>query len=181
MSTKKEHLLDLISQDKINRDEFENACFQGNFHNRCMFSSAFIKFCVKLLHNKCLLWLERLKISNVYFKTIQRFPGIPDGCGIRSTCWKILLNYLPYEKTDWKDVLDKQRNAYTQFIKTMIVDPNNAGDGHDHPLSSSPTSIWTGFFKENEVCTMNSVNTVYTVHGTVRDFTVDFHALGKTY
>ena len=77
--------------------------------------------------------------------------GIPDGCGIRSTCWKVLLNYLPYEKNEWKDVLHKQRNAYTQFIKTIIVDPNAAGDGHDHPLSSSPTSIWTGFFKENEV------------------------------
>lgn len=33
----------------------------------------------------------------------------------------------------------------------MIVDPNAGKDSSDHPLSSSPTSIWSEYFKENEV------------------------------
>lgn len=79
------------------------------------------------------------------------FTGIPDSCGLRSTSWKILLNYLPTNRQHWDEVLSKQRNAYDQFIRTIIVDPNEGEDTSDHPLSSSPTSTWSEFFKENEV------------------------------
>jgi len=105
MSNKKELFLQILSQDKINQAEFENACFQG----------------------------------------------VPDGSGLRSTCWKILLNYLPFCTSDWDDVLTKQRNAYNQFIRTMIVDPNQSQDISDHPLSTSTNSTWSEYFKENEV------------------------------
>jgi len=105
MSNRKEVFLQILSQEKINRVEFDKACFQG----------------------------------------------IPDGSGLRSICWKILLNYLPPCRSDWDAVLTKQRNAYNQFIRTMIVDPNQSQDTSDHPLSSSPNSTWSEYFKENEV------------------------------
>ena len=94
---------------------------------------------------------------NVYYSIFdnqskhQSCSGIPDGSGLRSTCWKILLNYLPPCRSDWDAVLTKQRNAYNQFIRTMIVDPNQSQDTSDHPLSSSPNSTWSEYFKENEV------------------------------
>lgn len=90
------------------------------------------------------------KINRKDFEEIC-FQGIPDECGIRSLCWKILLGYLPSLTADWSDCLTKQRAAYTQFIKTMIVDPNAGEDVSDHPLSCATNSIWSEFFKENEV------------------------------
>ena len=90
--------------------------------------------------------------SEYVFELISNYiAGIPDGCGLRSTCWKILLNYLPNTPADWESVLEKQRDVYNQFILTMIVDPNGGKDSSDHPLSSSPDSIWSEYFKENEV------------------------------
>ena len=93
------------------------------------------------------------KINGKEFKKIC-FQGVPDGCGLRSTCWKLLLNYIPYNTSEWDELLVKQRNAYSQFIKTMIVNPNEANSGGnaiDHPLSSGPDSSWSEYFKENEV------------------------------
>lgn len=34
------------------------------------------------------------------------FTGIPDDCnGLRSICWKILLGYLPCDKSKWKQII----------------------------------------------------------------------------
>ena len=97
--------------------------------------------------------LSSERINGKEFKKIC-FQGVPDGCGLRSTCWKLLLNYISYNTAEWDDILAKQRNAYSQFIKTMIVNPNetdSGGNSIDHPLSSGPDSSWSEYFKENEV------------------------------
>ncbi|XP_054723078.1 TBC1 domain family member 13-like [Uloborus diversus] len=87
------------------------------------------------------------------------FNGIPDGPGFRSLCWKILLNYLPVQKSEWPLLLQKQRNLYEHFIDEMIVTPgtkNRAGSRidvtlDDHPLNPNPDGKWMTYFKDNEV------------------------------
>ncbi|KAL3284460.1 hypothetical protein HHI36_018621 [Cryptolaemus montrouzieri] len=88
-------------------------------------------------------------------KTIS-FYGIPDDHGLRSLCWRLLLNYLPVERISWSSFLVEKRNLYKQLIDEMVVMPGSKesnGDVtcEDHPLSMNPDSQWQTFFKDNEV------------------------------
>ncbi|XP_077865788.1 TBC1 domain family member 13-like, partial [Saccoglossus kowalevskii] len=56
--------------------------------------------------------------------------GVPDQPGMRSTCWKILLNYLPYNTTHWPETLQKQRELYKQFIQELIIIPGAKRSKH---------------------------------------------------
>ncbi|XP_046660191.1 TBC1 domain family member 13 [Homalodisca vitripennis] len=84
------------------------------------------------------------------------FSGCPDEGGHRAVCWKLLLNYLPPNRTLWCEVLAEKRELYSQFIDEMIVNPGECGvEGDctfaDHPLNVSPDSRWQTYFKDNEV------------------------------
>jgi len=89
------------------------------------------------------------------------FHGIPDEEGIRSDCWRYLLNYLPPCKAEAQKVLEEKRLLYKQFIDDLIVCPNKSPDDSptdncrdvtnvDHPLSIDPESQWRTFFNDNE-------------------------------
>jgi len=84
------------------------------------------------------------------------FEGIPDKYGFRSLCWKILLNYLPSDKSKWKAILEKERGMYQKYIEEIIVQQSsNSLRNHevqeDHPLNLDPDSSWQTFFKDNKV------------------------------
>ncbi|XP_054770261.1 TBC1 domain family member 13-like [Lytechinus pictus] len=87
------------------------------------------------------------------------FNGVPDSAGMRSVCWKILLNYLPAARTTWPDVLAKQRQLYKEFLEEMIIQPGSKEYStkrtdvtmEDHPLNPKPDSQWSQYFKDNEV------------------------------
>ncbi|XP_048469371.1 TBC1 domain family member 13, partial [Rhincodon typus] len=89
------------------------------------------------------------------------FNGIPSEGGLRSLCWKILLNYLPTEQAQWSSFLKKQREIYAQFLKEMIIQPGIAKANlgfiredvtlEDHPLNPNPDSRWNTYFKDNEI------------------------------
>lgn len=76
------------------------------------------------------------------------FNGVPDEKGLRSCVWKILLHYIPQERSAWESTLLKKRQLYQQFIDEIIVSP---GGPTDHPLNLSPDSSWSTYFKDNEV------------------------------
>ena len=46
----------------------------------------------------------------------QCFAGIPDGQGRRALAWRLLFNYLPLRRKDWKEYLEKLRKLYQQFL-----------------------------------------------------------------
>ncbi|XP_028131602.1 TBC1 domain family member 13 [Diabrotica virgifera virgifera] len=99
--------------------------------------------------------LQQNVIDIEALKTLS-FHGIPDDQGKRPLCWKLLLNYLPPEQSDWESCLQEKRDLYKQFIKEMIVMPGGKeinGDVTlgDHPLNINPDSEWQTFFKDNEV------------------------------
>lgn len=100
---------------------------------------------------------DTLNNERIDLKTLRKlcFNGCPFEHGYRSTCWKILLNYLPLDVSQWKDILEKQRNLYTHFVHEMIVEPGtkaSAGSqADDHPLNPNPDSNWGAFFKDNDM------------------------------
>ncbi|KAJ4723206.1 TBC1 domain family member protein [Melia azedarach] len=104
--------------------------------------------------------------------------GIPDGGGIRSTVWKLLLGYLPPDRGLWSSELAKKRSQYKHFKEDLLMNPSEItrrlekctnfdndelkceSSGmlsrseitHDeHPLSLGKTSIWNQFFQDTEI------------------------------
>eukprot|EP00210_Caulerpa_lentillifera_P005179 g4951.t1 len=103
--------------------------------------------------------------------------GVPEGRGIRSITWKLMLNLLPPERSKWKEVLTRKRDRYRSFCEDLIVNPQtttngfldnplNGGSpeplrrresivldvtGNDHPLALDASSKWNVFFKDNEI------------------------------
>ncbi|ORY01100.1 RabGAP/TBC [Basidiobolus meristosporus CBS 931.73] len=93
--------------------------------------------------------------SSVDVERLQRlsFQGIPDEQGIRPTCWKLLLGYLPPDKSLWSKILSENRICYYNFVRDLIVDPGEEEEAiptnSDHPLSNAPDSKWNTYFKDN--------------------------------
>lgn len=52
------------------------------------------------------------------------FDGIPDQAGLRSIYWKILLGYLPRDKSLWEEAVQKQRKSYYELKSYFKFDPN---------------------------------------------------------
>ncbi|WOH13512.1 hypothetical protein DCAR_0833022 [Daucus carota subsp. sativus] len=104
--------------------------------------------------------------------------GIPDGAGVRSAVWKLLLGYLPGDRALWPSELAKKRSQYKNFKDELLLNPSeiarNKGNSinldpdetrkenkgllsrseisHDeHPLSLGTTSAWNKFFQDTEI------------------------------
>uniref|UniRef100_A0A2P2JTJ1 Rab-GAP TBC domain-containing protein n=1 Tax=Rhizophora mucronata TaxID=61149 RepID=A0A2P2JTJ1_RHIMU len=104
--------------------------------------------------------------------------GIPDGAGIRSTVWKLLLGYLPPDRSLWSTELAKKRSQYKHFKEELLMNPSEITRrmekslvyNHDdpksestgmlsrseithgeHPLSLGKSSIWNQFFQDSEI------------------------------
>ncbi|XP_068695317.1 TBC1 domain family member 13-like isoform X1 [Montipora foliosa] len=102
-----------------------------------------------------------LSAREIDLKHLKRlcFSGIPDGSGIRSLCWKLMLGYLPLQRDLWPETLKCQRATYKQFVREFIIEQckgtKSGKDSKefdvDHPLNPNPDSNWLAFFKDNEV------------------------------
>lgn len=93
------------------------------------------------------------------------YPGIPDEIkGLRSICWRLILNYLPTDKNKWQDILAQNRKDYDSFVQQFLVFKNkekveSKQDSNslefvkpqDHPLSKSKESDWNALFKDLEL------------------------------
>ncbi|KAI3523622.1 hypothetical protein L1887_01883 [Cichorium endivia] len=124
--------------------------------------------------------LQELSRKNINMRELRRLAseGIPDGAGIRSTVWKLLLAYLPSDKLLWSSELAKKRSQYKQFKEEFLMNPseitrkledstslqhgNNTSAGKgllprsdiphgEHPLSLGKTSVWNQFFQDTEI------------------------------
>ncbi|KAI4345362.1 hypothetical protein L6164_012493 [Bauhinia variegata] len=104
--------------------------------------------------------------------------GIPDGSGIRSTVWKLLLGYLPLDRGLWSSELAKKRSQYKHFKEDLLMNPSEITrrmysstscdtdesrceskgllsrseiPQGEHPLSLGKTSVWNQFFQDSEI------------------------------
>eukprot|EP01024_Parvocaulis_polyphysoides_P030039 TRINITY_DN272_c1_g2_i1.p1 TRINITY_DN272_c1_g2~~TRINITY_DN272_c1_g2_i1.p1 ORF type:complete len:245 (-),score=38.31 TRINITY_DN272_c1_g2_i1:67-801(-) len=119
-----------------------------------------------------------LSTDRVDMKTVREiaFNGMCDDNIIRATCWKLLLNYLPKQRGEWKKQLQKSRQQYKEYCQDLLVEPNNTKQkdlitsnhsqnmsasfeelsgqdvtDSDHPLSLQDNSRWKEFFKDEEI------------------------------
>ncbi|VDP89851.1 unnamed protein product [Echinostoma caproni] len=76
--------------------------------------------------------------------------GCPDSLGIRSTCWKLLLNYLPEAANVRAEKLASCRAEYASYVNDFVIETGTT-ESSDHPLSSSPGGDWITFFNDNKV------------------------------
>ncbi|XP_044479327.1 TBC1 domain family member 13-like [Mangifera indica] len=123
------------------------------------------------------LLLPELSKKVINMRELRRLAsqGIPDGGGIRSTVWKLLLGYLPPERGVWSSELAKKRSQYKHFKEELLMNPSEIArkleksDNDDpksesrgmlsrseithgeHPLSLGKTSIWNKFFQDTEI------------------------------
>ncbi|KAF8755780.1 hypothetical protein HU200_011249 [Digitaria exilis] len=103
--------------------------------------------------------------------------GVPDAAGVRSTVWKLLLDYLPNDRSLWEQELAKKRSQYAAFKDEFLSNPvevarqvGKQGHGNanaervdngllhrsevtqeEHPLSLGKTSVWNQFFEYSEI------------------------------
>ncbi|KAF5736630.1 TBC1 domain family member 13 [Tripterygium wilfordii] len=123
--------------------------------------------------------LAELSRKVINMRELRRIAsqGIPDGAGIRSTVWKLLLGYLPPDRGLWSSELAKKRSQYKHFKEELLMNPSevarkldkssiydnepNSGSSGvlarsevthgEHPLSLGTTSIWNKFFQDTEI------------------------------
>ncbi|XP_062208696.1 uncharacterized protein LOC133910202 [Phragmites australis] len=49
--------------------------------------------------------------------------GVPDGAGVWSTVWKLLLGFLPNDRSLWEQELAEKRSQYAAFKDEFLVSP----------------------------------------------------------
>src|SRR5690606_11475541 len=57
------------------------------------------------------------------FRDIVFQYGVPDNGRCRSLTWKLLLGYLPWDKTKWKQAFEDSRKNYAMFVDELYVNP----------------------------------------------------------
>ncbi|BFZ06429.1 hypothetical protein BsWGS_09466 [Bradybaena similaris] len=76
-------------------------------------------------------------------------------CRFRSIAWKIFLEVLPPDKSEWIEKTQKSRDKYEELRDFLIVNPRKAVDSVDitlnNPLSQDEESPWNKFFQDNEL------------------------------
>ncbi|KAJ6290046.1 hypothetical protein OIU76_028485 [Salix suchowensis] len=131
-------------------------------------------------NSKQALLLTELSRKVINMGELRRIAsqGIPDGAGIRSTVWKLLLGYLPPDRSLWSSELVKKRSQYKRFKEELLMNPSEItrrlekttgfdNDGAksesrcvlsrskithgEHPLSLGKSSIWNQFFQDSEI------------------------------
>lgn len=87
------------------------------------------------------------------------FEGLPEG-ELRALYWRLLLGYLPLDRSQWESELASKRKLYREFLAELRSNPQCkeemseqlvAEEAADHPLSQSASSTWNEFFKENDI------------------------------
>ncbi|KAJ8273875.1 hypothetical protein GJAV_G00106480 [Gymnothorax javanicus] len=73
----------------------------------------------------------------------------------RSVCWKLYLEVLPEDRTQWINKSKELRAQYESIKETHITNPRKAAGHQDlmvnNPLSQDEGSLWNKFFQDKEL------------------------------
>ncbi|XP_057683964.1 TBC1 domain family member 5 isoform X1 [Corythoichthys intestinalis] len=73
----------------------------------------------------------------------------------RSVCWKLYLEALPEDKSQWINKTKELRGQYEKIKETHITNPRKAAGQQDlvvnNPLSQDEGSLWNKFFQDKEL------------------------------
>lgn len=74
--------------------------------------------------------MERAVVDNFVF-----LYGVPDSQS-RALMWKLLLNYLPFDKSLWDDTLKANREVYETYVQELTVNPYKDIDESSAPAQA---------------------------------------------
>ncbi|XP_063778248.1 TBC1 domain family member 5 isoform X1 [Pseudophryne corroboree] len=103
---------------------------------------------------------EELFVNSNYLATI-RLKGINGqlrSSRFRSVCWKLFLNVLPQDRSQWISKTVQLRTRYKKIKEIHITNPRKAAGQQDlminNPLSQDEGSLWNKFFQDKELRAM---------------------------
>uniref|UniRef100_A0A8V0X8Z7 TBC1 domain family member 5 n=1 Tax=Gallus gallus TaxID=9031 RepID=A0A8V0X8Z7_CHICK len=102
---------------------------------------------------------EELFVNNNYLATI-RLKGINGqlrSSRFRSVCWKLFLEVLPQDRSQWIKNTSELRTSYNKIKEIHITNPRKAGQQDliiNNPLSQDEGSLWNKFFQDKELRAM---------------------------
>ncbi|KAL9380560.1 hypothetical protein Peur_026217 [Populus x canadensis] len=170
------HSKSSIVNDNISNNNSNNSISNNKIDNRKADNT---ESSAEDISNQALL-LTELSRKVINMGELRRIAsqGIPDSAGIRSTVWKLLLGYLPPDRSLWSSELAKKRSQYKRFKEELLMNPSEITrrlektmgfDNDDaksesryvlsrskithgeHPLSLGKSSIWNKFFQDSEI------------------------------
>ena len=122
----------------------------GNEHTQWYFTST--KNGEFRLNSKAERLATALNVQKIDIGTIRALSmnGNPDEPnGLRALIWKLLLEYLPEDTSEWESVLASHRQNYEILKEEVMIVPSV--EDVDHPLSNSQSSRWKTYFEDQEV------------------------------
>ena len=135
-------------------------------HSQSTTEKLFIEDLVKEFNN------ESIDVRKVELCCME---GIPNKCKIlRPICWKLMLSYLPPQKSKWKENLELKRIQYDNYVEMSFLSKKKDGfsmqssfptdlakgpdllhfkscNSADHPLSREKNSNWNNFFNDQKL------------------------------
>lgn len=118
-------------------------------------------FSARLLHFHHCMNMDRIPRTAVHDFVFEH--GCPDQKGMRSLIWKLLLQYLPFNHSEWADSLRRSRATYDKFVEELstnpykkLIDsggsigPNGRVIVNDDPLSGS-SGDWSEYYKDEAI------------------------------
>ncbi|XP_028926047.1 TBC1 domain family member 5 isoform X2 [Ornithorhynchus anatinus] len=103
---------------------------------------------------------EELFVNSNYLATI-RLKGINGqlrSSRFRSVCWKLFLNVLPQDRSQWTSKIKELRAWYNKIKEIHITNPRKTAGQQDlminNPLSQDEGSLWNKFFQDKELRAM---------------------------
>ncbi|NXU43693.1 TBCD5 protein, partial [Drymodes brunneopygia] len=102
---------------------------------------------------------EELFVNNNYLAAI-RLKGINGqlrSSRFRSVCWKLFLEVLPQDRSQWIKTTSDLRTSYNKIKEIHITNPRKAGQQDliiNNPLSQDEGSLWNKFFQDKELRAM---------------------------
>uniref|UniRef100_A0A672SRR0 TBC1 domain family member 5 n=1 Tax=Sinocyclocheilus grahami TaxID=75366 RepID=A0A672SRR0_SINGR len=101
-------------------------------------------------------WDDLFQNSNYLARTRQAgINGRLRSSRFRSVCWKLYLDVLSEDKTQWISRTKEHRAQYEKIKETHITNPRKAAGQHDlvvnNPLSQDEGSLWNKFFQDKEL------------------------------
>nr|XP_042717986.1 TBC1 domain family member 5 isoform X3 [Chrysemys picta bellii] len=137
-------------QGYLNKPEEGGSHENGRTHHALDSDGTFISYSKE--------W-EELFVNNNYLATI-RLKGINGqlrSSRFRSVCWKLFLNVLPPDRSQWINKTSKLRTWYNKIKEIHITNPRKAGQQDliiNNPLSQDEGSLWNKFFQDKELRAM---------------------------
>ncbi|XP_068791452.1 TBC1 domain family member 5 isoform X3 [Struthio camelus] len=137
-------------QSYLNKPEQGGSKENGSIHHSPDSDGTFISYSKE--------W-EELFVNNNYLATI-RLKGINGqlrSSRFRSICWKLFLEVLPQDKSQWIKNTSELRTSYNKIKEIHITNPRKAGQQDliiNNPLSQDEGSLWNKFFQDKELRAM---------------------------